>query len=272
MATVLEHLQDLQRRVAERNEGEEAWADEAEKVYFADIHGLFHVEFYVSPFNEAFEDCLKTLAQPGVAASLRSLAFRGPDEGANGTRNWDFTALTSTTVEFPKLKSFYVEPTEITHHNHSLIAQDYDDDGMTAALVTKMPGLQSLTLPSAPDASFFSIGSRPLITLRVDCGYDHQSFIRNLSASLSFPALRLLDFGDFNETYVDGYEQMKTPFEDYEAVITSRAFSNVRRFNLRNPGLNEDQLQRLVDLKAGLSLSVFRIENRYVRQSSVSEA
>src|ERR1043165_4764398 len=123
--------------------------------------------------------------------------------GANGTRNWDFTPLVESSAVFPQPTSFFIEPSAPEHHNQTIIAKDYDEDGMIARLLTRFPRIESLTTPSAPNASFFEIGIRPLVYLRVDAGYDTQNFILNLSKSSCFPSLRLLDYGDYNERYME---------------------------------------------------------------------
>lgn len=259
-------LSGLQQRVGERNEGASAWTDEdAARVYFAPANnGLFHVEFYGTPFDEAFQDCVTTLSQPEVAVSIRSLAFRGPDKGANGTRNWDFTGLVDTGMDFSSLVSFFVEPTAPEHHNHTIIAQDYEEDGMIARLVAKMPKLLSLTVPSAPDSAFFAGREHPLQLLHVDIGYDHQNFIVNLSKSVRFPDLRLLDFGDHTPQRADD-PVMSTPTMDYTALVPSQAFRKVGRLNLRNANLPADQARELLRLKPGLALFLIQAQGDYVR-------
>lgn len=265
MSFAFDQLVELQRRVSERNEIEDVWVDEYfDKVYFVQLHGLCHVEFYGTPFDEAFQDCITTVSRPEVAAGIRSLVFRGPDEGANGTRNWDFTSLVDAGTEFLNLNSFFVEPTAPEHHNHTIIAQDYEEDGMIARLVAKMPKLLTLTIPSAPNLLFFSLKNHPLQFLRVDSGYDHQNFILNLSKSSCFPNLRFLDFGDYTPHGPDD-PVMPTLLADYAALMQSQAFQRVGRMNLRNASLSSDQTHELVRLKPDLQLFLIQAQGHYVR-------
>lgn len=265
MPSAFDQLSGLQRRVSARNENVDFRADlEAARVYLAPINGLFHVEFYGMRFDEAFQDCITTLSRPEVAVSIRSLAFRGPDKGANGTRNWDFTDLVDAGTEFLNLNSLFVEPTSPEHHNHTIIAQVYEEDGMIARLVAKMPSLLFLTLPSAPNQLFFSLSQHPLQILRIDSGYDHQNFILSLSKSSCFPDLRFLDFGDQMPQGPDD-PVMPTPLADYSALVQSQAFHKVGRLNLRNASLSSDQTHELVRLKPGLQLFLIQAQGHYVR-------
>lgn len=265
MTLALDQIIALQQRISESNENETTWLDEYfTKVYFAQIHGLLHVEFYGTPFDEAFQDFIATISQPEVADSLHSLVFRGPDEGANGTRNWDFTELIDAGVEFGNLNSFFVELTALEHHNCTIIAQSYEEEGMIAALMTAMPRLLSLTVPSAPDSTFFSFKQHPLQSLRVESGYDHQNFISNLSASSSFPNLRFLDFGDHKPQWADD-PALPTSFEDYADLMQSLAFHKVGYLRIRNCSLSADQALELKQLKPDLQLYLIQAAGHYVR-------
>ena len=248
MNTALEQLSEVQQAISARNEAD--WDNEfCEKLLFCPVAGLLHIEFYGLPFDESFEDFTKALCAPDVANHIRSLVFRGPDEGANGTRNWDFTQLLESEVLFPHLLSVVVEPTLPEHHNHTIIASAYEEEGQIARLLTKMPRLESLTVPSAPDETFFEVGFRPLRYLRVEAGYDTQNFVLNFSQSSGFTKLRVLDFGDFNERYMEDYPAGCTPFEHYKQLFGSKAFSGVVRFLLRNSILSAEQLAELHALK-----------------------
>ena len=59
------------------------------------------VDFWGEAHQESFAELLQALRTPEVAAELRSLTIRGPDEGANGTRNWDLGLLVGKGVQFP---------------------------------------------------------------------------------------------------------------------------------------------------------------------------
>jgi hypothetical protein len=239
--------------------------DATEKLYVAEVSGRLHVEFYGSPFGTFVADLLSLLREPDIAASLRSLTFRGSDEGDNGTRNWDFTPLLNSEVAFPNLITLFIEPTAPEHHNHSILAVDYDEDGQLARFLTAAPALRSLTAPSAPDHRFFEVGPHPLINLRIATGYDHQNFIRNLSQSACFPELRVLDFTDYEERYADNYPAACTPFEDYQRLFTSPLTKGIQRFILRNPVLSQEQLARLRTLRPNMPFSVIYCNGHYIR-------
>lgn len=249
--TVLEQLQKLQQAIAQRNDSD--WSVEGcEKLLFCDVADLWHIEFYGDPSGESFEDFLHLLCKTDVANQVKSLVFRGPDEGANGTRTWQFTELINRNVEFPHLTSLFIEPTAPEHHNGSIIGSeenDYEEKGDIGRLLAKAPRLESLTIPSAPDASFFQVGQGPLKYLRVDTGFFTQNFILNLSHSSCFPNLYVLDFGDYNERDMKDYPEACTPFEHYMVLFQSQAFSTVRRFVLRNTICSKEQLYQLQNLR-----------------------
>jgi hypothetical protein len=48
------------------------------------------------------------LSLPEVASRVASLTFDGPDEGANGTRDWDFSWLLAQEVTFPELEQLII--------------------------------------------------------------------------------------------------------------------------------------------------------------------
>lgn len=245
MTAAIKQLDLVQQTISARNERE--WDDEScEKLLFCPIDGLLHVEFYGTPFDESFEKFLEALCEPGLAAQVRSLVFSGPDEGTNGTRNWDFTRLLESEVTFPNLLTLVVKPTLPDDHNETIIARDYEEEGQIARLLAKAPALKSLTVPSAPDESFFKFEAHPLTYLRVESGYDTQNFILNLSQSHCFPKLRKLDFGDYNPRYAEETAKGCTSFEHFEQLFRSEAFSSIEVFFLRNSILPPEKLGELI--------------------------
>lgn len=142
------------------------------------ITGKLYLDFCGSPFDEPFNQLCACLVLPEVAAALASLSLRSPnDVGANGTRNWDLSALADADVVYPNLGAFAVEQARPGDHNRTRIAADYDEAGVLGRLLWKAPALHALTVPSAPDRSFFEPGAHPLRYLSVDAGYDTQGFI-----------------------------------------------------------------------------------------------
>lgn len=71
--------------------------------------------------GRTFAWTLECLAEQAVASTLSSLLFSGPDTGANGTREWEFTALLDSDATFSQLRSLVIRPTEPEHHNISLV-------------------------------------------------------------------------------------------------------------------------------------------------------
>jgi hypothetical protein len=263
MKTVLPQLRNLQQHFSDRNE--EWWPDEkCEKLFLTETNGLVHIEFYGRTFDESFWDFSRKLCQPEVAVVIKSLVFRGPDEGANGTKNWDFSMLLHNDVIFPNLTSLLIEPTQLHHHNQSIIGASYEEDGMIAALTNKMPQLESLTVPSAPNSSFFTKTKEGLRWLRIESGYAHQNFIQNLSRSKALPNLASFDFGDYCQNYIENYQDNCTPFAHYVELFQSQAFANISYFRLRNPSLSQEQLRDLKRLRSDLEFHVVQESGAYM--------
>jgi hypothetical protein len=226
-----------------------------------------YLDFYGSPFDEPYEDLCNTLILPEVAFKLGSLSFRSPtDEGANGTRNWDLSLLVEAQVSFPNLRSFSIEQNEPGAHNRVIVAAVYEEAGVLGRLLRKAPSLDSLIVPSAPDVTFFELERHPLRFLSVDAGYDTQGFIGNLADSSCFPQLQRLEFGEFNETYLDDFPAGCTPFDDYRRLFTSAAFATVRAFVWRNPVCSDTEIAELRSLrpKSELQIQIVQFLSRYV--------
>ena len=254
MQAAINQLFKIQKSVSARN----SVSGTDEKLLFCPVDDGLHLEFYGLAFDEFFEEFVQTLCSPELAPIVKSLVFRGPDDGANGTRNWDFTRLLENDASFPHLNSLVVEPSSPEHHNQTIIASSYDEEGQIARLLVKMPVLKYLTVPSAPDETFFEIGFRPLTYLRVESGYDTQNFISNFSQSNCFSKLQTLDFSDYNQREMEDYPASCTPFEDYQKLFQSQAFAGVRKFFLRNSPLSLEQLRELRKLKEDCQLLVLQ--------------
>jgi hypothetical protein len=255
MTDAVEMLRELQNKIVDRDR---------ERLIFAEVKGLLHIEFYGQPWGNLFSEFVNLICHPHIASNIGALIFRSPDEGANGTNNWDFSEFTDSKALFPNITTFFVEPYQPEWHNQPIIAQIIEEEGAIAKLLAKMPNLISLTVPNAPDASFFEVGIRPLSYLRVESGYDRQNFIQNLSRSLCFPNLEFFDFGDYNEQYIDNYQENCTPFEDYVDLFKSKAFEKVAIFVLRNPLLSQSQLQKLKNLRQRLTFRLIKSYGDYV--------
>lgn len=255
-----EELLKLQRKIYQQELGEgEYFIGDSAKLYFFPIGDFYDLYFYGNGYDdfphiqvEEFEEnynlpfCsfLEFICKQEQANRIVSLTFNGADEGANGTKNWDFSRIVNSDVLFPSLKQLSVQLSDLGDHNFNIIAHNYEEDGMIANLLVKMPNLQSLTIPSAPDSTFFDINNHPLRNLKVQVGYENQGFIKNLAQSDNFRHLSSLDFTDFMDTSSATTENV-VPFEDFKALFTSKAFSTVKHFVLRNSILTEEQLFEL---------------------------
>ena len=226
---------------------------------------LVHLDFYGDPFEESFGDLLDALADKAVADSVASLDLRGPDEGSNGTRNWDLSAMAESAASFPVLRRLCIEQAKPSDHNRTIVAEGYDENGVLAKILAKAPALEVLVTPSAPNADFFQVGQRALEYLSVDTGYDHQGFIANLAKSACFPRLRAFEFGEYNETYVDDFSAHLTPFADYRALFTSAAFAAVKVFRWRNPVCSPDEMAEIKALKGNRQVLVVRWSADWIR-------
>jgi hypothetical protein len=226
-------LLDLQRRLLEytREATEEyeldtaspdhpLWSAQYNYVSIAPLRNGLHVGYHGSPWEDPLEMTLECLSEQAVADGISSLAFSGPDEGANGTREWGFQSLLDADVTFPILRTLFIQPTEPDHHNHSLVARAgtiMEEGGDIARLVAKMPYLTELTVPNAPDASFFEQSLPHLKSLRIGGNYNTQHFIENIAAAGNLPALTSLDFTESTEL------QMTWAKERDESYVTSTA-------------------------------------------------
>jgi hypothetical protein len=150
-------------------------------------------------------------------------------------------------------------------HNRAIVGRDYDEEGALGRLLAKAEALQELTVPSAPSANFFEVGSRPMRFLNVDAGYATNGFIRNLASSSAFRDLYSLEWGEYNQTYMDDFRANCTPLEDYRMLFASEAFRSVKRFVWRNPVCSLDEVAELKKLTADLQLLVIRTSADYVR-------
>jgi hypothetical protein len=229
------------------------------------VDKLAHLDYYGDPSGEAFGELLDTLADRRVAYSLASLELRGPDEGANGTRNWDLTPIADCAVSFPELRRLSIEQSKPADHNRTIVARSYEEDGVLAKILAKAPALEVLVTPSAPNADFFRVGQRPIEHLSVDTGYDHQRFIANLAESSCFAHLRSFEFGEYNETYMEDFAAHVTPFADYQRLIGSSAFASVQVFQWRNPACSPAEMEQIKKLKKGRQVLVVRWSAEWMR-------
>lgn len=238
--------------------------DYEENLMFCEIGNLIKVTFFGIPWDESFNKVLKVLLEKDVAEKIQGLSFDSPDEGVNGTNNFDFSTLAESSVIFPELRSFIVRLTAPEHHNGTIIAQMYEEEGVIAKLIKKMPNLSLLQIPSAPNEEFFELNLHPLEQLIIQVGFDTQHFILNLSNSTCFKDLRYFDFTDFQETYTESWENNCTPFEHFEQLVNSKAFDSVKVMILRNLTYSKEQIKNLKSVRKDVSFKLIRTESNYI--------
>mgnify|MGYP003437515587 FL=1 len=284
---MIEQIIELQNKIykyettgVDTGEEKEYFIDYAPKIEFAKIGDLYSLSFYGNGYDDdpntkakefdyetnfAFCSFLEFISEQQNAEKILSLNFGGPDEGANGTKSWVFERIINSKVLFSNLKTFNVQFTDLGDHNQSIIDCDFsmEESGAIAKLISKMPQLESLSIPSAPDKSFFEIGQHPLSFLKVQAGYNHQNFIENLSESENFHQLSALDYSEVINIFDKSAEDY-TNFESFKKLFQSKAFSTVGHFKLRNSILTEKQLFDLQKLNKVQFLNIMTKGGRYV--------
>lgn len=197
----------------------------------------------------------RLVSDPVIAPCLHSIKLDGhEDRGrANGTLEIELNHLAESEVGYPRLIDFETE----RGGGIILTGHIYDEDGVTARFLKKCPQLRRLAIPSAPDDTFFRFVSHPLQELTVYAGYDHQKFVKNLASSTCFGALRILKYQDFCNTYMDDWQQLTTPFEDYMAFFRSRVCSQLEEIHLE-VALSEPEVEQLLDVRSdGVTIRPF---------------
>jgi hypothetical protein len=225
--------------------------------YRDDDRGLF-VAFHGSPDEYGLYELFELLSQSELASRLVHLSVAGPDAGSNGTCNLDLKPLVSAGTPFPRLSELRIERNAPAQHNRRVVAEDYDEDGVLTELLRLSSALEVLESPSAPRADFFEVGPRNLRCLRVDAGYDHQSFVRNFAERGTVFRTRTLEFGEYAERNVEGFAEHCTPLEDYLCLFESEAFQRLDTFSWRNPALSDAQIAELRVLRPTVSVQLVR--------------
>lgn len=263
VSKILELQENINKFIAKSEEGFQFQS--SPRVYFSpageNVEIIFYGEGYDDDPNMRIEDfeeghnygfCafLEFLKVQENANKISKLKFYGPDSGANGTRSWDFSRLINSDVTFPSLIDFEVALTDPGDHNLSIIElqSNYEESGVIARLLAKMPNVISLRVPSAPDKSFFEVENHSLRNLVVQVGYDHQNFIENLASSSNLTELISVDFTEKYDRYNEFPEDF-TPFESFKKLFQSPVFDNGFHFILRNSKLTKEQLFELQKIR-----------------------
>ncbi|EJO70537.1 hypothetical protein LEP1GSC044_2225 [Leptospira kirschneri serovar Grippotyphosa str. RM52] len=232
--------------------------ENSDRVVLLKSKELYHLEFYGNPAEDNYYKLLEIICDKEISEKLKSIDFKGPDKGANGTRNWDLNALVNGSAFFKNLEYFAIEKTKSDHHNRTIIGESYQEDGVLAKLVIKCPKLRVLISPSAPNSDFFRNQHNTLELLNVSAGYAHENFIENLSIYNCFPMLTNLQFGEYNETYMNNYLDLTTPFDHYKKLFSSGILKNLRMFILENPVCSEEELSEIKTLLKDCQFRVIR--------------
>ena len=192
-----------------------------DKIYFTEIQGLYSIhyngkgsdwayheeleeeeiddlidenEYEYTAFGELLQLCID------YSDKIGSLVFTGPDEGSNGLIEWDFSRLSTASVSFINLHQFRVQLSDMGDHNVNFIGDDeLPMPEMVSQVLAKMPNLVTLELPSVPDETFFQLSYPKLRSVRLQAGYDHANFIKNLAQSELLGQISL----DFTDTFFD---------------------------------------------------------------------
>jgi hypothetical protein len=263
---ILEQFKLLQRQI---EEDQSQWAEiDREWLMVSEMDGHLSIDFYASPFGEHFEHLLNLLSRAEIASQVRHLVFHSPiDDGANGTRCWDFSALLDTSVVFPNLVRLWIEQYNTGDHNHPIIGTrtTYEERGLLARWLSKAPRLASLSAPSAPNMAFFERSIHPLHELNIQAGYDTEEFVLNFTQSTCFPELWLFEYQDYNEDYVDSHGYNHTPLSHFQGLFQSPAFDSVRHFVWHNPIFTMEELSSLKVLRPRLAFKIARFSSEYLR-------
>jgi hypothetical protein len=263
---MLEALKKLQSNILkyENQQGHGYIVDYSPKLMFYPVGDLFDIVLYSDGYdddadirasdmgyegNYAFCALLDLLTIQANADKLLTIEFTGQDEGANGIKSWVFDRIINAEVIFPNLKVFKVQLTDLGDHNLNIIdGGGLEENGILAKLLAKMPALDTMMVPSAPDKSFFEIGEHSLSYLKVQSGLDSQNFVSNLAVSNNFINLKSIDYAEQID-FENNYDEIEhTSIDDFKQLFLSHGFAPVRRFVLRNSKLSKDQLLELNSL------------------------
>ncbi|ANY67355.1 hypothetical protein BBD42_13375 [Paenibacillus sp. BIHB 4019] len=253
------------------------------KVSFAQVGDQYELMFYGVGFDEdpsiaaddfdyetnyPFVKFLEFICLPEVAPHLASLTFTGPDEGANGLNEWNFSRIVHSEAEFSALRSFLIQLTDSGDHNVRFIGSDYEEEhGMVTKLLAKMPAVLIFQTPTVPDEAFFAIEGHPLRELRLQVGFTEEAFITRLADCPYYTELRQLDFSERIET-IDDVPEDAIPYTSYEALFASGRFKRQPHFHfkLRHSTLTLDEVIALGKLQPNVQFLF--IEGRGGRYAS----
>lgn len=75
-----------------------------------------------------------------------------------------------------------------------------------------------------------------------------------------------LQFGEYNETYMNNYLDLTTPFDHYKKLFSSGILKNLRVFILENPVCSEEELLKIKTLLKDCQFRVVRWSSEWIRK------
>ncbi|MBB4837492.1 hypothetical protein HNP52_000543 [Sphingomonas kyeonggiensis] len=256
-------LNEAAAEAQEVEEGDEAeWLaqrllepDYCTRLSVADLGGALAVDYRGSEY-EGWGEFLDLLGRPGVARHIVQLRISGPDEGANGLKEWDFAPLIEADPDFSRLRAFQVAISDPGDHNQACIT-----DGQLPALIARMPALRTLELPQAPEPGFFALDLSELRRIRTGGDWDTRGFVGHLAEATRLPALGFIDFADSSAPFMSlqsaqASEWDSTPFADYERLFRSPVLERAWGIRLRNTRLTEAEYRALAAIRPKCQFSV----------------
>lgn len=252
-------MQNLVEKIQQKLE---ARTDASLELRYSQKGDLYEIEFIADePASPLCSIFFEIINKEEFAEQILSLRLQSADEGVNGINNWDLTALSENPeVIFKNLKKLIL-PLNDKNYNKIIVTgnNDYQENGVIAKLLPKMPNLEVLQVPSAPNEDFFKHFSS-IKTLYVQTGYQHQNFIYNLAQSKNFGNLEILKFWDYAESSTENYKQQATSIDDYIALFSSTHLPKLKKLHLYHTQLSPQDELKLRSLPLVLQLDELIIE------------
>lgn len=245
-------------------EGRPTWLVPRLEISYGPDHALEVIYDGVS-WETPFRALCQLLRQPEQSRRLTSLMIRGPDRGANGTRDWHLSLLLEDLDEgeprvlYPLLHTLSVDRTHPGDHNQSVLGDMGDEAGVLGRILDRAPQLRRLTVPSAPAPNFFDRPSHPLVELSVQAGYDTQGFVRELARSRCFTALTRLEYEDSAQHYRQDYRATQTAARDFEMLFSSTSLPALRELKIGSSCLAPRDASRYRETRLGRKLEQLTI-------------
>ncbi|MBB4100234.1 hypothetical protein [Sphingomonas kyeonggiensis] len=229
--------------------------DHCSRLSVADLGGALAVGYRGSEY-EGWGEFLELLGRPGIAPHIVQLCISGPDEGANGLKEWDFAPLIAASPDFSGLRAFQVAISDPGDHNQACVTED-----QLPALIGSMSALRTLELPQAPEPGFFALDLPALRRIRTGGDWRTRGFIAHLAEATRLPALGFVDFTDSSAPFLslrpaEAPEWDSTPFADYERLFRSSVMERAWGIRLRNARLSEAEYRALAAIRPQCQFSV----------------